>query len=227
MSSNNIPKSIGFIMDGNRRWAKTKNLPSFEGHRAGYEALKECLKWCKEFGVTYAIFYAFSTENWKRSEEEVGYLMDLLRKAIKNELGSLREEKVRVKFIGDTKMLDEDIRKGVVQLEEDTRNYEGTTLVIALSYGGRREITDAVNKAIKEGVPLDEDKFSQLLYTKDIQDPDLIIRTGGERRLSNFLPWQSVYSELFFVNTLWPDFSKEEFSKILQEYSQIERRNGK
>jgi undecaprenyl diphosphate synthase len=227
MSENNTPKCMGIIMDGNRRWARAKGLPLLEGHQKGYETLKECLKWAKEKGVRYIIIYAFSTENWNRAEEEISYLMNLLSTAITSELDSLREDNVRFKMIGKREMFSKSLQVGIKKLEEDTQNSDGPTLITALSYGGRLEVVEAVNKAIEGGQKVDEKSFSDLLWTEGIPDPDIIIRTGGERRLSGFLPWQSVYSELFFVDTLWPDFSKEEFDKILDDYSKIERRHGK
>ncbi|PIR24254.1 di-trans,poly-cis-decaprenylcistransferase [Candidatus Campbellbacteria bacterium CG11_big_fil_rev_8_21_14_0_20_44_21] len=227
MSENKkIPNCIGIIMDGNRRWAKEKGLPTLQGHKKGYEVLKKCLRFAKEKGLKWMIVYAFSTENWERSKEEVSYLMDIFRGAFKNELESLRQEKARIIFIGKKDLLPEDIQKSARKLEEDTKNETEATLVIALSYGGRSEITEAVNKAVKEGREVSEESFKDYLWTKDIPDPDLIIRTGGEKRLSNFLPWQSTYSEFFFSDTYWPDFQTEEFEKILEEYGQKNRRNG-
>ena len=227
MSENKVPECVGIIMDGNRRWAKEKGLPSLLGHKEGYQRLKDCLKWAKERGVKYVIVYAFSAENWERSKEEVGYLMNLLREAITNEVDSLREEGAKVQFIGKREKLPDDIQDGIPKLEEDTKDNADLTLVVALSYGGRSEIIEAVNKALEVGEKVDEESFSNLLWTKGIPDPDIIIRTGGGKRLSGFLSWQSVYSELFFVDTYWPDFSREEFEKILNDYSKIDRRHGK
>jgi len=225
--NNDTPISIGIIMDGNRRWAKAKGLPLLDGHKKGYETLKECLKWAKEKGIQYITVYAFSTENWNRAKEEVSYLMNLLSSAITSELDSLREENIKFKMIGKIEMFSQDLQDGIKKLEEDTKNNSGPTLVAALSYGGRAEIIEATNKAIKEGQKINEESFSSLLWTEGIPDPEILIRTGGEKRLSGFLPWQGVYSELFFVDTFWPDFSKEEFEKILKEYSLIDRRKGK
>jgi undecaprenyl diphosphate synthase len=227
MSEKNIPECIGIIMDGNRRWAKQKGLLSLEGHKKGYETLKDCLKWAKEKGIKYVIAYTFSVENWNRSKEEVSYLINLLSDGITNELNSLREENVKFKMIGKREMFSEPLQEGIKKLEEDTKDASGPTFIAALSYGGRLEIIEATNRAIEKGKKVDEESFKDLLWTVEIPDPDLIIRTGGEKRFSGFLPWQSVYSELFFMDTFWPDFSKEEFNKILDDYSQIERRNGK
>lgn len=235
--SREMPKCIGIIMDGNRRWAKERGLPTFEGHRSGYKKLREVIEWMKEKGVEASIYYTFSTENWKRSEEEVGYLMGLIRKAFSEELDSLKKEGVRVKAAGDIKMFPEDIQEAIKKTEEETKNNNKHTVVLAASYGGRAEILHVVNKIIKEGktdqshqgkteTDIDEDEFSKHLWTAGVPDPDIIIRTSGEHRLSGFLPWQGVYSELFFVENHWPAFSKENFKNILDEYVKRERRYG-
>ncbi len=228
----NIPACVGIIMDGNRRWAKAHNLSLFEGHALGYEKLKEILGWTAEAGVEHVVVYAFSTENWRRAEEEVGYLMELFRRVVaSNEIRDMKEKGVRVRFIGERGKFAQDIQEGMEQMEEETKG-NARTLWIALSYGGRAEILEAVKKISREKTKeeienMREEDFSRILWTSDMPDPDIIIRTGGEMRLSNFLPWQSVYSELFFTNTLWPDFSHEEFNKILEEYVRQERRRGK
>ncbi|MCI0542611.1 polyprenyl diphosphate synthase [bacterium] len=233
---NNIPTCIGIIMDGNRRWAKARNLPLLEGHSKGYTKLKEVLGWANEAGVEHMIVYAFSTENWRRAEEEVSYLMELFRNILASrEIEEMKERGMRVKFVGQKEMFSQDFRDGMKKMEEETRGGE-KTLWVALSYGGRAEILDAVKKIARkiikergteEILEVTEEDFSRELWTAGMPDPDIIIRTGGEVRLSNFLPWQSVYSELFFTETLWPDFSKEEFSQILDEYAGRERRRGK
>lgn len=226
---NKIPTTIGIIVDGNRRWAKASGLPSLEGHRAGFNKLKETLKWAQDAGIKNAICYVFSTENWKRSQEEVTYLMDLLKTIfMKNEIAELLKDGVRVRAVGDRTLLSADLQTLIAKAEKDTENENKMTLCLALSYGGRSEIISAVNKIIIDGKKnITEEEFSNYLWTSSIPDPDIIIRTGGDRRLSNFLPWQSVYSELFFIDTMWPDLSKEEFLKILEEYSERERRFGK
>src|SRR3989338_10265761 len=224
------PKCIGIIMDGNRRWAIKNNLPVFEGHRRGYDTLKRVGEWAREAGVRCLIFYAFSTENWNRAKEEVGYLMNLLRWVLKEELQRFKKEKIRITVIGKKELLPEDIQKQVALIEEETKHFSDFHLIFAISYGGRSEILYAVKDIIRENKKEDEiteAMFSEHLWTKGIDDPDIIIRTSGEKRLSNFLPWQSVYSELFFVDTQWPDFSKKEFLAILEEYSKREKRIGK
>ncbi|MCR4334444.1 MAG: polyprenyl diphosphate synthase [Patescibacteria group bacterium] len=223
-----IPQCIGIIMDGNRRWAKEKGLPTFAGHKAGYDKLKETVRWAKGVGIKHIIAYAFSTENWKRPKEEVGYLMDLLRFFVKNEIEELKKENVHVRFIGELERLPEDIRKGIIEIEEKTKN--GTlTLAVAVSYGARNEIVNALKRIVRENKvdEITEENFDDFLWTSSIPNPDLVIRTSGEQRLSNFLLWQVAYSELFFTKTYWPNFSQEEFLKIIEQFSNRERRNGK
>lgn len=220
---------IGIIIDGNRRWARANGLPTFEGHRIGYEIVKDFLRWARDAGVTHVIVYAFSSENWNRSPEEVSYLMKLLKRACDSEVDEFKKENARIRVIGERARLPKDVREAVEHAEKVTKDCTGQTLVLAISYGGRDEILQAVNSLIadRRSAPVSADEFSQRLWTHEIPDPDLIIRTGGEKRLSNFLPWQSVYSELFFIDTFWPDFTKEEFLKILEEYQNRERRFGK
>ena len=217
-------------MDGNRRWAKSKGLPTLEGHRRGYDRLKDVVRWAGEAGVTHLVIYAFSTENWKRTKEEVGYLMDLFRWVLKEEVAYFIKEEVKVTSIGDTTSLPPDIQEGIRGVEEKTKQFSKLHVVLALSYGGRKEILAAARAIVAKGfsgTDVTEEDFQKNLWTHDIPDPDMVIRTGGERRLSNFLPWQSVYSELFFSDTFWPEFTKEEFQNILNEYSERERRHGK
>lgn len=224
-------KCVGIIMDGNRRWAKQNGKMSVEGHKAGYAKLKEALSWIKEAGINEAIVYAFSTENWKRTEEEVGALMKLLTFALSNEIDSLLKEGVRLKFAGDLTLFPEDFRKMLDNAVEVTKENTPLTLTVALSYGGRAEILESVKRVAK--LPADvmekitEETFREYLWTGQMSDPDLIIRTGGELRMSNFLPYQSVYSELFFTKTLWPDFSREEFDSMLKEFGERKRNLGK
>lgn len=224
-----IPLCIGVLMDGNRRWAKEKGLLALEGHKAGYEPFKQFIGWAKDVGIKHLIFYAFSTENWKRSEEEVGYILKLFRNVFKQDLEELKEKKMRMSFIGQISRFPKDIQNIIRELEEETKDNTAGTVTLALSYGGRAEILNAVNTLIKEGRKgsVTEEEFASYLWTKDVPDPDLIIRTGGAMRLSNFLPWQSVYSELYFTETYWPDFDQEEFKYILEEYVSRERRMGK
>lgn len=227
----NSPACVGIIIDGNRRWAKKHGYPTHEGHNAGYRKLKESMEWAKDAGITTVIAYAFSTENWNRTEQEVSLLMKLLRRVVETEGAWAIKNGIRVRCIGDRERLPGDIQKGIKDIEYKTREENVITLVFAISYGGRDEITRAVRNAAalpKETLMhIKEDQFAQFLDTKDIPDPDLIVRTGGEIRLSNFLPWQSVYSELFFTDVYWPDFSKDDFTAILDEYAKRDRRKGK
>ena len=219
---------IGIIMDGNRRFAKKHGKPVFEGHRAGYTVLTEAVVWAREAGIPHVVAYAFSTENWQRTEDEVGYLMKLFRFVVDNEAEKMIAEKVRVRFVGDRAEFPEDIQKGMVRVEEATGVSYEVTLYVAVSYGGRAEILAATNRFLAEGArTVTEEEFSKKLWTYPMPDPDLIIRTGGEQRLSGFLPWQAVYSELFFVQTLWPEFSKKEFDEIISGFRSRERRHGK
>lgn len=227
-AENKLPVCVGIIMDGNRRWAKEKGLLALEGHTAGYEKLKEVVRWAKELGVRNLVFYAFSTENWQRTQEEVSYLMDIFRKALSDEMEEIKKEGMRIKFVGQREKFSPDLQEMMKKTEEDTKDFPNGTVGLAVSYGGRPEILMAVNKLLKEGKKeASEEEFSNALWTAGIPDPDAIIRTSGEERLSGFLPWQGVYSELFFTRTYWPDFSKEEFQNILKEFAERERRNGK
>lgn len=220
---------VGIIMDGNRRWAKEQGLSSLQGHAAGYAKAKEIIQYGFSQGVETFILYVFSTENWNRSKEEVGYLMDLLGGAFMHELEVLVREGVRITFIGDLSRLPENIRASAKKLEEESAQAsQNKTLCLAISYGGRAELVAAVNMLLKEGKEeIQEQDLRAALWSANVPDPDLIIRTGGEERLSNFLPWQSVYSELFFTDTKWPAFTTEEFDSILVEFSTRERRRGK
>jgi undecaprenyl diphosphate synthase len=228
-SPHTVPKCIGLIMDGNRRWAKARGLPTHDGHTAGRDVLIDCVRWAKKAGVETLVFFAFSTENWKRTEEEVGYLMKLLENTLRDEFQELKKENVRMRFIGERDLFSETLQTLMTQWEEETGSATGGTVAIALSYGGRSEILRAVERLHVRGYEqgISEEDFSRHLDTTDLPDPDIIIRTGGERRLSGFLTWQSVYSELFFLDTLWPDFSKEEFSAVLEEFAVRKRNFGK
>jgi undecaprenyl diphosphate synthase len=220
-------KCVGFIMDGNRRWARARGLSPVEGHEAGFRVLEDIVQVVHRAHIPHLVCYAFSTENWKRDGREVAYLMELFQEQLKRMHDATNEDRMRIRVVGRMSDFTEDIQLSVAELVAKTERYTNeTTIWIALSYGGRAEIIDAANRAIALGEKVDEDSFSQLLYTKGMPDPDLIIRTGGEKRLSNFLPWQGVYSELFFTETLWPDFGEAEFQSILEAYGTRERRRG-
>lgn len=219
-------KSIGLIMDGNRRWARAQGLPTLEGHRRGYEKLKEVLEWAKEAGVTNIMVWGFSTENWNRSAEEVSYLMNILRTMISADAVELKKRGVRLKIIGQRERFAPDIQQAMADAERTAAEGEHT-FWLGLSYGGRAEILDTTNRLIAAGKSVTEEEFSNALWTAGMPDPDLIIRTGGDLRLSGFLPWQGVYSELFFLEKHWPDFEKEDFQKVLTEFRGRERRHGK
>ena len=227
-------KHIAIIMDGNGRWATKKGLPRTAGHKKGAEVVIDISKAAKEAGVKYLTLYAFSTENWKRPKDEVDTLMDLLRQYLSKNFEELNKNDIRICFIGEREMLASDILEKMRELEEKTKNNSSATLQIALSYGSRAEITGAVKKIaqkIKDGdmsvESIDEKTISDMLYTKGIPDPDILIRTSGEQRLSNYLLWQLAYSEFFFTPTYWPDFTKEEPNEIIKTYQSRERRYGK
>lgn len=225
-----IPKCIGIIMDGNRRWARNKGLPLLEGHSAGGRVLKDTVRWAKDMGVGHIIFYTFSTENWNRPEDEVDYLLSLIGKFINTELDNFDKEGGALHYVGDISRFSAELQELFKNSEDKTKSNPGPHIYFALNYGGRSEILSAVKKILKEN-PVEgevtEEYFAKHLQTFNMPDPDVIIRTSGEKRLSGFLPWQGVYSELFFTDTLWPDFSKEEFEKIIKEYGERERRMGK
>lgn len=228
----NYPKSIGVIMDGNRRWARERGLPTLKGHTMGYKKVKELMRWAKEFGVSTVYLYAFSTENWNRQKEEVSYLMDIFKQAFSQDAKALIKEKVRVKFAGQTERFSPIIRNSIKSLQRITKNFSGPTLIFCLSYGGRAEILAAVKKISREKTAAEiadfnEEDFSRYLWTAGLPDPELVIRTSGEIRTSNFLPWQTSYSEWFFTKTYWPAFTKNEFAKILKDFSKRKRRRGR
>lgn len=214
-------------MDGNRRWAREQGLPTLEGHRAGFQKLKDFIKWNEALGVKCVMVYAFSSENWKRDEKEVSYLMDLFREALR-EVGTYHDSGT-LRILGDVSRLPADIQEMVKDAEARTAGKEGMTLALAISYGGRAEILGTVKRFLADGVsPEDvtEEAFSDRLTTHGLPDPDMIIRTSGEQRLSGFLPWQSVYSEFFFPKTHWPALSKEEFLEMIDIYGKRHRRFG-
>ena len=227
-------KHIAIIMDGNRRWAKAHNLPSAFGHKKGVDALKATMRACDDFGIKYLTVYAFSTENWNRKPEEVSFLMDLLGTTLQNELKEMDENNVVISFIGDTTKLSEKLQKILKNAVETTKNNTGVNLQIAFNYGARDEIVHAVKNICKKIQSkelslneITEDIISNNLYTQNIPDPDLLIRTGGEMRVSNYLLWQIAYSEFIVTKRYWPEFDKKALSEAISEFYGRQRRYGK
>lgn len=227
-----VPNHIAIILDGNGRWAKKRGMPRSYGHIKGCENLEDICEIAKELGVKYLTVYAFSTENWKRSKEEVDGLMKLFRNYLKKCIKISQKNNMRVKIIGDIRAFDEDIQESIEKLEEFSKDFDELHFQIALNYGSRDEITRAVNKMLedqKQGVlegPVDEQTISNYLDTAGIPDPDLMIRTSGELRLSNYLLWQLAYTEFYFTDVPWPDFKKEELVKAIEKYNERDRRYG-
>ncbi len=230
---NYMPKHIAIIMDGNRRWAKSKGKPVSFGHKEGAKTLEKIVRYANKIGLEYITVYAFSTENWKRAEDEVKALMLLLQSYLDDYSKRADTENIRVKILGDISALSEGMQKSIINCMERTKNNTGVTFNIALNYGGRNEILKAVKEIanqVKEGKidveDINEETISAHLYTKNEPDPDLVIRTSGELRLSNFLPWQSVYAELLFIQKNWPDFEEEDLDKAIIEYQKRTRKFG-
>ncbi|MBE7026445.1 MAG: isoprenyl transferase [Ruminococcaceae bacterium] len=228
-----LPKHVAIIMDGNGRWAKKRSLPRMMGHRAGADALRKVSRFAGNMGIEYITVYAFSTENWKRSDEEVSGLMSLLLEYLKNAEKELGADDVRIRVIGDTSRFSDEIKEQIVRVEKLTQNNTSVTVTLALNYGGRDEILRAAKNIaldVKSGLvdinDIDEKLFSSKLYTDYMPDPDLVIRTSGEMRLSNYLLWQSSYSEFYFTPVLWPDFGEKEFTQAIDEYLSRNRRFG-
>ena len=230
---NNLPAHIGVIMDGNGRWAKKRGLPRSAGHQAGADALKKIVTECNKMGIKYITVYAFSTENWKRPKEEVDFLMNLLLGYLRDAERTLAGENVVIRAIGSRAELSEEIQEQIIKTENFTKNNTGIIMNIAVNYGGREELTTAAKEICKKVLSgemstddIDNDTISQLLYTKDQPDPDFIIRTSNEQRLSNFMIWQASYSEFYFTEALWPDFSVSDLRKAILEYQRRNRRYG-
>lgn len=228
-----IPAHVAVILDGNGRWAKKKHMPRTYGHMQGSKVVEDMLYVADDLGIQYFTVYAFSTENWKRSEEEVGTLMSILRKYLKDCVKKSMKNNVRCRVIGRREELSDDIVESINNLEEKTKNNTGLNFTIAINYGGRDEIVRAVRKIaqdVKEGKiapeAIDEAMINANLDTKDIPDPDLLIRTSGEQRLSNYLPWQLAYTEFYFTDVFWPDFNREELIKACEKYNKRDRRYG-
>lgn len=217
-------------MDGNRRWAKEKNLPSAMGHKKGVDSLKNILRACNDFRIKYLTVYAFSTENWNRKKEEVEFLMNLVAVTLTNELAEMHKENVQIHFIGDLTKLSDKLQKILANAVETTKHNTGVVLQIALNYGSRDEIVHAVQKIVESGVKsdeIDEQLISENLYTAGVPDPDILIRTGGEQRISNYLLWQIAYSEIIIRNEFWPDFDKNSLKDSILEFGKRQRRYGK
>lgn len=218
---------IAIIMDGNRRWAKEKGLPSAMGHKKGVESLKKVVKAADKFGIKYLTMYAFSTENWNRKKEEVDFLMNLLAITMKNETKELNENNVKISFIGNLSALNKNLQDVLLNAKEVTKNNTGVNLQIAINYGARDEIITAVNEILKSGIKeVDVDLFEKFLYTKNIPDPDLLIRTGGELRVSNYLLWQIAYSEIYVTKKYWPEFDEEALIEAVRAFKERQRRYG-
>ena len=224
-----VPLHVAIVMDGNGRWAEQRGLPRLTGHRAGVDNIQPVLQALARRGVQYVSVYAFSTENWNRPATEVAGLMDILRESIERETQALHEQGVRILHLGRLDRLSRELRESIIQAQERTRNNQGVTLSVAFDYGGRAEIVEALKNIIRDGLSpdeLDEKCIARYLYTSMLPDPDLIIRTGGELRLSNFFLWQTAYSEYYPTPTLWPDLGPEEVGKALEDYSGRQRRFG-
>ncbi|MCK5916850.1 MAG: di-trans,poly-cis-decaprenylcistransferase [Cocleimonas sp.] len=227
-----IPRHIAIVMDGNGRWAKEKHRPRLFGHKQGVETVREIIKMCNGIGVECLTLFAFSSENWKRPEEEVSGLMKLFMMALEREAKSLAKNGVILEFIGDRSAFSKKLQQKITQVEKLTASGKGVRLVIAANYGGRWDILQASHKmqqqAIKDNsATIDENAFNRLLSTQHLPDPDLFIRTGGERRISNFLLWQLAYTELYFTDVLWPDFNRNELQLAIEDFSSRQRRFGR
>lgn len=229
----NIPQHIAIIMDGNRRWARERGKEASEGHKAGAETLENIAKYCNEIGVKYLTVYAFSTENWKRSREEVSALMILLKNYLKKFSKNANKENIKIKILGDIEILEDGLKKSIKEAVERTKNSTGLTLNIAFNYGGRAEIINSTRRIatmiLENKISVDdinEKLIADNLYTESQPDPDLLIRPGGELRTSNFLPWQLVYSEFYFTNKYWPDFSNDDLMEAIQTFNKRNRKFG-
>jgi len=216
---------VAIIMDGNRTWAKRFNLPWIDGHKKGADAVKNIIESCPKLGIKTLTLYAFSTENFKRSQEQVDGILEIIAASANTYKAKAIEKGIQVKLLGDTSRLPDDIKDSLVNLTEETKNGQSGVLQLAVSYGGRDEIVRAVNKLVNEGKEITEESISQYLDTP--LEPDIVVRTGGQMRTSNFLPWQSVYSELFFIEKNWPDFEVNDLEQILLEYANRNRKFGR
>ncbi|MER2151875.1 MAG: isoprenyl transferase [Candidatus Limivicinus sp.] len=228
----NVPRHIAIILDGNGRWAKKRGLPRTAGHAVGSETFRKIALYCRDIGVDYLTVYSFSTENWKRPEEEVKTIMRLLNKYLHEAIDTMERDHIKMRVFGDVAGLPEELQRLVAETNEISKRYEGFQANICLNYGGRAEIVQAAERYAadrlegKTAGPLTEERFSGYLYSSGVPDPDLLIRPGGEQRISNFLLWQCAYSEFYFTDVLWPDFSAEELDKAIEVYRRRDRRYG-
>ncbi len=232
-SAATVPRHVAIVMDGNGRWAQQRNLPRNKGHEAGAESVRAVIRSCRDHGVRYLTLYAFSMENWQRPPAETGHLMNLLIRFLRGEEKELHEHRLRLRVIGRFADLPAMVRRELKRVMAATSSYNEAQLILALSYGGRAELADAARVMVREGLDgtldpatIDEKVFAAHLYAPDIPDPDLMIRTSGEMRLSNFLPWQLSYAELYFTDVLWPDFRERHFTEALRAYATRRRRFG-
>jgi undecaprenyl diphosphate synthase len=224
-----VPKHLGFILDGNRRWAHKYSLPEYDGHLAGYNSLREVMDGCFEQGIQYVTIYAFSSENWKRDKSEVSNLMKIALQAITKDLKSLIERNVRIRILGRREGITPKLLAGFEKCEEKTRHLTGPTFAVCFNYGGQQEIVDAARKCVEDGLTaqdITEEALSARLYAPDVPPIDMVIRTSGEQRLSNFMIWRTAYSELYFMDKFWPEMTKEDVQDIIKEYSRRSRRFG-
>ena len=234
LRENRLPQHVAVIMDGNGRWANERGKPRIIGHQKGVDALKDLLRCCKDWGIPALTAYAFSTENWGRPHAEVQFLMTLFERVLRRELQEMKQENVKIRFVGNLQDLPESLRQEIARSVEDTKNNQGIQFTVATNYGGRQEILQAcqaIASKVEQGYlhsdQISEELFEQHLYTKGIPHPDLLIRTSGEMRISNFLLWQMAYAEIYVTSTLWPDFDRVEFHKALATYQKRDRRFGK
>lgn len=229
LKNNDLPIHIGIIMDGNGRWAKNRKLPRTAGHKEGLTSAKKIVAAAAKLGIKYITLYTFSTENWKRAQEEVGYLMGLIKGHLRAEFEFYKKNGIRIEHIGDLNGLSPDIRDEILKAKDDTASFTGTTCVLAINYGSKDEIVRGIKKIIDSNVSSEEittELVSKSLDVKELPDVDLMIRTGGEKRLSNFLLWQCAYSEFVFSDTLWPDYNEEEFFSAIEQFQKRNRRFG-
>jgi undecaprenyl diphosphate synthase len=224
-----LPKHIGYIVDGNRRWAKTHGLPAYEGHLAGYSAINEVVQASFDAGIEYVSAYIFSTENWKRSEQEVSKLMGLVLKLLTSDLHLFDENNIKLKILGSRERVSDKILEAIDKAEAQTANNTKGTLAVCFNYGGQLEIADALKKIVRSGIASEDitpELIAQNLYVPEVPPLDLVVRTSGEQRMSNFMLWRSAYSEFLFLEKLWPDMTKDDVTAILEEYSRRDRRIG-